>query len=113
MTSPPRASVPDCGPVMVDSTGPLDDVEAAVTALDGAAERPGGREDESVLVAGGAGEVLEAGECDARHGARAVARDRPDRVGGRAYEPIHAGARDQADGDGDRRGDPEHVVAGA
>jgi hypothetical protein len=54
-------------------------VEAAGAAVDGAAQPAGRVKDEGVAVAGGAGEVLNAGEAEERHAAQ-VARVRPGHV---------------------------------
>ena len=89
-------------------------VEAAGAAVDDAGDAAARRDHEGVLVARGAGEVLEAGEGDAGHRAGARAGDRPGRVGRRAVERVRARAAVQRDGHRQgARGHVEGVVARA
>ena len=95
-------------------TGDDDGVVSAGAAVDEAAHAAARGEDERVVVARGAGEILEAAECDAGDRAGAGARDRPGRVGGRAVKRVGAGAPVERDRNRQRAPrEVERVVARA
>ena len=117
--APSTTRIPECGPVGVETDRARmaredERVVAGRAAVDDAGDAAAGADHEGVLVAGGADEVLEAGEGDAGHGAGALARDRPGRVGRRAVERVRARAAVQRDGHRQgARGHVEGVVARA